>query len=147
MTKAFLPILKKQSISGSHKYSQIVNIISVAGVTSGTGLGASAYEASKHASEAFTNSLRVELKIFGIRVVALNPSFYDTPLTNNVEQRFRNDVLKRITPACKEEYGEGMVINNGLFDCFTTILCSTLIASIHCVYKTFRVYRELRTTC
>lgn len=109
MTKAFLPILKKQSISGSHQYPQIVNIISLAGVTSGSGLGASTYEASKHAAEAFTNTLRMELKMFGIRVVALNPSFFETPLTNNVGQRFRDEVLKRMTASCKEEYGEEFI--------------------------------------
>lgn len=109
MTKAFLPVLKKQSISGGHQYPQIINIISVAGMTSGSGLGASPYEASKHAAEAFTNTLRMELQMFGIRVVALNPGFFDTPLTNNMEQRFQNEVLKRMTPSCKEEYGEEFI--------------------------------------
>lgn len=107
MTKMFLPLLKKQSISGTYKYAQIVNMISLAGMISGTGLGASAYESSKHAAEAFTNSLRLELKMFGIRVVALNPSFFDTPLTNNVRQRVLTQTMTRLSPERKEEYGEG----------------------------------------
>jgi NAD(P)-dependent dehydrogenase (short-subunit alcohol dehydrogenase family) len=76
-------------------------------MTSGGGLGASTYEASKHAVEAFTNTLRLELKMFGIRVVALNPCFFDTPLTNGVQERFREQVLKKISPELNEEYGEG----------------------------------------
>jgi NAD(P)-dependent dehydrogenase (short-subunit alcohol dehydrogenase family) len=109
MTKAFLPILKRQAISGEHKRSQIVNMISVAGMTSGGGLAASAYEGSKHAAEAFTNALRLELKMFGIHVVALNPCFFDTPLTNGVQERFREQLRKKLSPELKEEYGEGML--------------------------------------
>lgn len=133
MTKAFLPTMKKEAISGRHRYPQIVNIISLAGVTSGTGLGTSPYEASKHAAEAFTNSLRMELKMFGIRVVALNPSFFETPLTNNVEHRFRNDVLKRMDPSCRDEYGDGaflwFALNASWLTCTTQNPLTKLIAS------------------
>ncbi len=120
MIKVFLPTLKKQSISGTYQYSQIVNIISVAGMTSGGGLGASSYDCSKHAALAFTNSLRLELKMFGIRVVALNPTFFDTPLTNNVEERFRTEVMNRISPERKDEYGEGKVIYRYLMSLLLT---------------------------
>lgn len=107
MTKTFLPILKVQAISGTHQYSQIVNMVSVAGMVSGGGLGAITYETSKHALEAFTNSLRLEMKMFGIRVVALNPSFHDTAMTNNVKEHFYKQVMTKILPEIKEEYGEG----------------------------------------
>lgn len=135
MTKAFLPILKKQSISGRHQYSQIINVISVAGMISGTGLSASCYETSKHAIEAFTNALRLEMKMFGIRVVALNPSFFDTPMTNNVRETFRETVLSKISPEVKEEYGEGKrLLLLGLWLAQTIVLLLTLrfgILSIH----------------
>ena len=111
MTKAFLPTFKKQAISGDHKHSQIVNVISVAGMTSGGGLAASAYEASKHATEAFTNALRLELKMFDIRVVAINPSFFDTPLTNGVQERLREQLSKKISPDLREEYGESKLLS------------------------------------
>jgi len=104
MTKAFLPILKKQSISGVYTYSQIMNVVSVAGLNSATGFAASTYEGSKYAVEAFTNALRLELRMFGIRVVALNPSFFDTPLSNNVKGRV---VQWKEKPSTQEEYGNG----------------------------------------
>ena len=108
MTKAFLPILKDQVIGGKAPYPpQIVNIVSVAGMTSGGGGAASAYEASKHATEAFTNALRLEMKMFGIRVVAINPSFHETPMAYGLTTRIQNQLLNKMTAEKKEEYGEG----------------------------------------
>jgi NAD(P)-dependent dehydrogenase (short-subunit alcohol dehydrogenase family) len=107
MTKVILPILKKQIATGSYTSAQIVNIVSVAGMTSAGGLAASAYEGSKHAAEAFTNALRLEMKMFGIRVVALNPSFFDTPLTQNVKERFSFQLSQKLSTDTQNEYGIG----------------------------------------
>ena len=107
MTKAFLPILKKQASTGEYTCSQIVNVISVAGMISAGGLAASTYEGSKHAAEAFTNALRLEMKMYGIHVVALNPSFFDTPLTNNVKERLSSQLSDKLSTNTKKEYGKG----------------------------------------
>ena len=75
MVKACLPLLKQSK-------GRIVNVTSMAGLF----LGApcmSAYCASKHASEAFTTSLRMEMKGWGIRVVTVNPSFHNTLIASN----------------------------------------------------------------
>lgn len=119
MTKAFLPLFKHQAITDAHPFSQIVNIVSVAGMTSAGGLAASAYEGSKHACEAFTNALRLEMKMFGIRVVALNPSFFDTPMTTNVKQRFLAHVTAKSMSQTRKDYGDGMYcMNTHLFISF-----------------------------
>ena len=82
-------------------------MISVSGMMSAGGLAASTYEGSKHAAEAFTNALRLEMKMYGIHVVALNPSFFDTPLTNNVKERLSSQLSDRLSTNTQEEYGKG----------------------------------------
>jgi len=59
--------------------SRLVGIGSVAGIR---GLpGAEAYSASKAAVISYCESLRLELKPYGIRVVTLCPGYIDTPMT------------------------------------------------------------------
>lgn len=59
----------------------LVGIASVAGVR---GLpGAGAYSASKAGAIAYLESLRVELRTSGVRVVTLAPGYIDTPLTRH----------------------------------------------------------------
>jgi short-subunit dehydrogenase len=60
---------------------RLVGIASVAGIR---GLpGASAYSASKAAVIAYCESLRIELKVYGIDVVTIAPGFIATPMTAN----------------------------------------------------------------
>lgn len=113
-TKSLLPILKSQACQGSHKISRIINITSMAGQFAGPNMAP--YHASKHAAEAFSNSLRAELKGFDLSVTTANPSFHQTPLVDS-----KYDVLKRrwemIDQKKKDEYGEQALkhIKNGLF--------------------------------
>ncbi len=67
VTKAFAPMIIESQ-------GRIVNISSISGVLSGGGYGM--YSASKHAVEAFTDSLAREMHQFGIFVVAVNPGNY-----------------------------------------------------------------------
>lgn len=107
-TKAFMPIFKKQTAQGTYSNARIVNMISVAGMVAG-GEFASAYEASKHATDAFTTNLRLELRSFGVQVVAVNPTFHATPManTNNIEMGVKS-VWDSMSPSLQKEYGEGM---------------------------------------
>jgi NAD(P)-dependent dehydrogenase (short-subunit alcohol dehydrogenase family) len=74
----FIATLKAQAAAGS-KAGRLVGIGSVAGVR---GLpGAGAYSASKAAVASYCESLRVELKPAGIRVVTIAPGYIDTPMT------------------------------------------------------------------
>lgn len=110
MIKRFLPLLKDQAIEGGYQHAKIVNIVSIAGILSGGGgFSGSAYEASKAAAEAFTNALRLEMKAYGIAVVGVNPSFVDTALTRNVQERLTETVWNQMAPETQEEYGRGMI--------------------------------------
>lgn len=68
-----------ESMKGQHTERRLVGIASVAGVR---GLpGAGAYSASKAAVRCYCESLRLELKPHGIRVVTIAPGYIATPMT------------------------------------------------------------------
>ncbi|MES2162204.1 MAG: SDR family oxidoreductase [Pseudomonadota bacterium] len=70
----FIPAMKAQRTP-----ARLVGIGSVAGIR---GLpGAEAYSASKAAVISYCESLRLEMKPYGIRVVTLCPGYIDTPMT------------------------------------------------------------------
>jgi NAD(P)-dependent dehydrogenase (short-subunit alcohol dehydrogenase family) len=71
VTQAFLPYLRETR-------GRIVNVGSIAGHSSLPFLGG--YAASKHALEAVTDALRVELQPFGIEVVIVEPGSIATPM-------------------------------------------------------------------
>jgi len=122
VTKAFLPILKYQSAGlvptiGKDKISnqddkeeqkpphsgRIINMSSIAGKTAAQ--GGSSYAASKHALEAFTSSLKAELEDFNIGVLAINPSFHETQMTDTMFSQLAKS-WKNTSPNIKEEYGD-----------------------------------------
>jgi NAD(P)-dependent dehydrogenase (short-subunit alcohol dehydrogenase family) len=70
--QAVIPVMREQT-SGV-----IVNVASIAGVVPAPVQGP--YCASKAALLAFTESLAVELRQFGVRVVAVSPGFFATPM-------------------------------------------------------------------
>jgi hypothetical protein len=74
----FIAAMQQQARAGD-KGCRLVAISSVAGVR---GLpGAGAYSASKAAVRVYCESLRVELKTSGVRVVTIAPGYIDTPMT------------------------------------------------------------------
>jgi short-subunit dehydrogenase len=74
----FIAAMKRQAQAGSRD-CRMVGIASVAGIR---GLpGAEAYSASKAAVISYCESLRVELKASGIKVVTIAPGYIDTPMT------------------------------------------------------------------
>ena len=77
----FIDAMKRQSETEprSTLTLRLVGIASVAGIR---GLpGAEAYSASKAAVISYCESLRVELRRYGIRVVTVAPGYIDTPMT------------------------------------------------------------------
>ncbi len=84
---------------------RIVNMGSVSGFVSAPHLGP--YAASKHALEALTDSLRVELARFGIGVSIVEPQSIQTPIWTKA--RTSADALVRgLTPQAEELYGKEM---------------------------------------
>lgn len=78
LTRACLPMLRAAQ-------GRIVNISSISGLIAMPGV--SVYAASKHAVEAVTDALRVELQPFGIRVVAVEPGGVKTPIWDKGAKR------------------------------------------------------------
>ncbi|WP_345290140.1 SDR family NAD(P)-dependent oxidoreductase, partial [Streptomyces gulbargensis] len=70
VTQAILPLMRRQ-MSG-----KIINVSSISGRVGFPGL--SPYIASKHALEGYSESLRLELKPFGVDVVLIEPGSYQT---------------------------------------------------------------------
>lgn len=78
VTQACLPLLRAAE-------GRIVNISSISGLIAMPGV--SVYAGSKHAVEAITDSLRVELHPFGVKVVAVEPGGIKTPIWEKGAQR------------------------------------------------------------
>lgn len=75
----FSPFIEHMKSFAKDDTCRLVGIASVAGIR---GLpGASAYSASKAAVISYCESLRVELRDSGIRVVSIAPGYIDTPMT------------------------------------------------------------------
>ena len=77
MAATFAPFIAAMKAVGGEK--RLVGIASVAGIR---GLpGAEAYSASKAAAIAYLESLRLEMRPYGIKVVTIAPGYIETPMT------------------------------------------------------------------
>ncbi len=77
MAASFAPFIKAMQAAGGER--RLVGIASVAGIR---GLpGAEAYSASKAAAIAYLESLRLEMRPYGIKVVTIAPGYIETPMT------------------------------------------------------------------
>ncbi|MBM4351951.1 MAG: SDR family oxidoreductase [Deltaproteobacteria bacterium] len=102
ITQACLPGMRRL------RKGTIVNLSSIVGKfpfpTSGP------YSATKHAVEAITDALRMEVRPFGIRVVTIRPGMIGTEF-NETANRLTGDLLSRTDPDYKpvyQTYGAGM---------------------------------------
>jgi NAD(P)-dependent dehydrogenase (short-subunit alcohol dehydrogenase family) len=94
VTQAFLPLLRKG-------FGRIVNIGSIGGRMAAPFLGP--YNASKFAMEALSDSLRMELKPWGIHVSLIEPGSIDTPLWEKSE-RTADMLLEKMPMRGRELY-------------------------------------------
>ncbi len=95
VTQAFAPLLgADRSLQG--KPGRIVNISSVSGKMSMPFVGP--YSMSKHALEAFSESLRRELMLYGIDVIIIGPGAIVTPIWDKAQ-------ALDITPFLDTDYG------------------------------------------
>jgi NAD(P)-dependent dehydrogenase (short-subunit alcohol dehydrogenase family) len=78
MTRAFGPLIIAAK-------GRIVNISSVSGILAGK--NTSAYAMSKHAVEAFTDSLATEMQDVGVQVSAVEPGNYNSQIVHNAAVR------------------------------------------------------------
>lgn len=78
VTKAFAPMLMESQ-------GRVVNISSISGILSGRLFGV--YSMSKHAVEAYTDSLARELADFNVHVAAVEPGNYSSSIGKNTLER------------------------------------------------------------
>lgn len=78
ITKAFFPLLRESK-------GRVVNISSISGILSSPLMGP--YTMSKHALEAYTDSLAGELMNSGIRVAAIEPGNYASKIGESARKR------------------------------------------------------------
>ena len=97
MTKTFLPLLI------SRRGSRVINICSAAGYVAGVGL--SAYSASKFALEAFSDSLRREMRAWGLLVSIIEPGYMRTPIIEGIDHKYQ-EIWKTLDSAVQKRWGE-----------------------------------------
>ncbi|CAF1421141.1 unnamed protein product [Rotaria sordida] len=97
MTKKFLSLLIAK------RDSRVVNICSVAGYLSKPGM--SAYATSKYALESFSDCLRREMAIWGLRVSIIEPGFMRTGIVEGHDKSLRN-LWNGLTDDVKDRWGE-----------------------------------------
>ncbi|XP_058029310.1 retinol dehydrogenase 7-like, partial [Ahaetulla prasina] len=100
VTLQMLPLVRRAS-------GRVVNLSSVLGRLAIPGGG---YCLSKFAVEAFSDTLRRELFLFGIRTSIIELGGFATDLINNSKQHLQS-VSSRIPPHIKESYGQQYLDN------------------------------------
>ncbi|KAM3917142.1 dehydrogenase/reductase SDR family member 9-like [Leptodactylus fuscus] len=100
VTLSVLPLIKKAK-------GRIVNVSSVGGRVAASGGG---YFSSKYGVEGFNDSLRRDMKAFGVSVSCIAPGLFRTPLSDPkrvLEQRI--GIWRQLPKTIQEEYGENYV--------------------------------------
>ncbi|XP_034550258.1 retinol dehydrogenase 1 [Notolabrus celidotus] len=97
VTLQFLPLLKKAR-------GRVVNVASILGRLSATGGG---YCLSKWGVEAFSDSLRLDMRHFGVKVSIIEPGFFKTAVTqlDLIETDLRR-LWNRLPQEIKDSYGD-----------------------------------------
>ena len=100
MTQAMLPLLRLAR-------GRIININSLSGYLAGPYVGS--YAASKHAFSAVSDSLRLELRNLGVKVVQIIPGDIKTPIwekSRNLADQIRDEIADDISHRLPEEVRE-----------------------------------------
>jgi NAD(P)-dependent dehydrogenase (short-subunit alcohol dehydrogenase family) len=105
VTQAFLPLLRLGR-------GRVVNISSISGLVAGPFV--SPYSASKFALEAFSDSLRLEVRRWGIHVSLVEPGAIDTPIWDKAGIVVA-DLVRQASPETLELYGSAIESLRGRF--------------------------------
>ncbi|NXY10984.1 RDH16 dehydrogenase, partial [Pteruthius melanotis] len=97
VTLSLLPLVRRAR-------GRVVNVASVMGRVSFFGGG---YCISKYGVEAFSDSLRLEMRNFGVKVCVIEPGYFKTMITNveNLEKNFLSS-WQKLPEEIKASYGE-----------------------------------------
>ena len=114
--QAMLPLLRTAR-------GRIVNMSSISGLVAGPYVGA--YAASKHAFEALSDSLRVELRHFGVHVAVIEPGDVDTPIwqksraaADQLRDSIQDEAQQRVSPEVSERYAQDIAAMRAATDRF-----------------------------
>ncbi|XP_005139668.3 retinol dehydrogenase 16-like [Melopsittacus undulatus] len=98
VTLSVLPLVRRAQ-------GRVVNVSSVMGRVSFFGGG---YCISKFGVEAFSDSLRLDMRSFGVKVSVIEPGYFQTNITNaeNIQKHFMA-IWEKLPEDIKADYGEG----------------------------------------
>lgn len=100
VTLNMLPLVKKAQ-------GRVINVSSIAGRLAFSGGG---YTPSKYAVEGFNDSLRRDMKAFGVHVSCIEPGLFKTELSDPVKSAEKKlAIWKQLSPDIKQQYGEGYI--------------------------------------
>lgn len=97
MTKKFLPLLIAK------RDSRVVNVSSMSGFLAGP--STAGYSASKYAIESFSDCLRREMVVWGLRVSIIEPGAMKTPIVEGLDRAARKQ-WENVPDDAKERWGE-----------------------------------------
>ncbi|GFT61035.1 estradiol 17-beta-dehydrogenase 2 [Nephila pilipes] len=114
VTKSFLPLLRQSR-------GRVINLASLAGRIALP--HCSPYTMSKFACVGFSECLRHELDVWGIRVISIEPEFFETCMTNtdNIQKRI-DETFSSIEEDVRTDYGEKYIKS-------FTLHCGTIVSS------------------
>ncbi|XP_072317506.1 retinol dehydrogenase 7-like [Eucyclogobius newberryi] len=96
VTLSVLPLIKKAR-------GRVVNVASVFGRISPTG---GPYTVSKYGVEAFNDSLRLNMRDFGVKVLCIEPGFFKTNVTNaDLLGKSVTSLWEKLPQETKDDYG------------------------------------------
>ncbi|GBN33391.1 Estradiol 17-beta-dehydrogenase 2 [Araneus ventricosus] len=98
VTKAFLPLLRQSR-------GRVINMSSVIGRLAVPMTGP--YCMSKFACDGFSESLRYDLDMWGVKIISIEPEFFETDMTTEMGLSERVDVMcAKIDEDVRKDYGE-----------------------------------------
>ena len=107
VTRAFAPLIVAQK-------GRITTVGSISGILAGRGSGA--YSMSKHAIEAFADSLAAEMEPQGVRVSVIEPGNYNSDIAKNAIGRLGGDAKLADRSRFKEPDEVADAVMHALFD-------------------------------
>jgi NAD(P)-dependent dehydrogenase (short-subunit alcohol dehydrogenase family) len=103
VTKAFAPLLIESS-------GRVTTIGSISGILSGTFYGP--YSMSKHAMEAYTDSLAQEMEKFGVKVSIIEPGGFNSRIGPTTYQRMMDNGFSFDDSLYKDEWEDSWLLEN-----------------------------------
>ncbi|XP_028737839.1 dehydrogenase/reductase SDR family member 9 [Peromyscus leucopus] len=100
VTLNMLPLVKKAR-------GRVINVSSIGGRLA---FGGGGYTPSKYAVEGFNDSLRRDMKAFGVHVSCIEPGLFKTELADPIKTTEKKlAIWKHLSPDVKQQYGEGYI--------------------------------------